>query len=96
MSKVSAIGIDLAKNTFQLHGVDAQGKPARHRFCVKLSNEPRSLTFSLTCRSEALSCRHGSVRQFYLAVTRWTRVIERSAPMVIPSRESIQSSSSLT
>jgi hypothetical protein len=28
MTKVAILGIDLAKNVFQLHGVDSEGRPA--------------------------------------------------------------------
>lgn len=31
MKKVAILGIDLAKNVFQLHGVDAEGQPALKR-----------------------------------------------------------------
>jgi len=31
MQQVSTIGVDLAKNVFQLHGVDSAGKPVVRR-----------------------------------------------------------------
>ena len=31
METITTIGIDLAKSVFQLHGVDAEGRPALHR-----------------------------------------------------------------
>ena len=54
--QVSTIGIDLAKNVFQVHGVDAAGKVVITR---KLR---RSQVLDVFCEVAALPGRHGSVR----------------------------------
>jgi transposase len=57
MSKISIIGIDLAKSVFQLHGNDAQGhthqikKLKRSELLIALSNQPMCLV-----AMEALEC----------------------------------------
>ncbi len=48
MTEVITIGVDLAKNVFQVHGVDAEGGPGvlaagTSRLAAKLANKPRSL-----------------------------------------------------
>jgi transposase len=66
MKNVTTIGIDLAKNTFQLHGVDANGKPAlrrtlgRDQVAAFFANLPACLVGMEACASSAY----------------WARVIE--------------------
>src|SRR5690554_7401915 len=55
MSKVSIIGIDLAKSVFQLHGNDIQGhtrlvkKLKRKELLTALSNQPKCLVAMEAC-----------------------------------------------
>jgi hypothetical protein len=44
MAKISMIGLDLAKNVFQIHGIDAE------LFCDVSCGEGRWRSFSLNCR----------------------------------------------
>jgi len=66
MSKVSVIGIDLAKNSFQVHGVDSQGKPVlrktlkRSQVAPFFANLPACIVGMEACASS----------------TYWSRVIE--------------------
>ena len=40
--QITTIGLDLAKHWFQVHGVDAAGKPSSNAGCA----EPKSSSFS--------------------------------------------------
>lgn len=57
--KITTIGIDLAKNAFQLHGVDAQGKT------VLKKQLPRTAlkNADVFCQSPALLYSSGGVRR---------------------------------
>ncbi len=65
MSDVNVIGIDLAKHSFQLHGVDARGK-------VVLRKTPRSQVATYFANIPA--CLVGM--EACCSSTYWTRVIE--------------------
>jgi hypothetical protein len=54
--KITTIGIDLAKNVFQLHGVDSHGKVALRR-----KMERAKMLFF--CAARTLPDWHGSLRQ---------------------------------
>lgn len=74
MSTVSVIGIDLAKNTFQLHGVDSQGKTVLRKTLKRtqvadfFSNLPHCLVGMEACASSTYwarvidSCGHTAKR----------------------------------
>ena len=49
MNKISVIGIDLAKNVFQVHGVDAKGKPVLRKQ-LKRTQMKRLFTQLPPCR----------------------------------------------
>lgn len=66
MSEITVIGVDLAKNSFQLHGVDAKGRPvlrktlARGKVAIFFANLPQCLVGMEACSSSEY----------------WSRVIE--------------------
>ena len=56
MSEVTTIGLDLAKNVFEVHGVDAAGAVVVRR------SLRRRRVLALFCQAAALSGRDGGVR----------------------------------
>jgi transposase len=57
MTRITTIGIDLAKKVFQVHGVDAEGKVVVAR---KLR---RKQVLAFFAKAGAVSGRHGGLRQ---------------------------------
>ena len=47
MLKATTIGLDIAKQIFQVHGADKDGKAVRNRSCIVMM----SLIFLRSCRS---------------------------------------------
>jgi transposase len=64
MGQVSTVGLDLAKNVFQVHGVDAEGKVIVRRSLRRagLSDE----TWQVVKRDHARMIRAASAEQFVL------------------------------
>ena len=60
MSEVTTIGVDLAKNVFQVHGVDVAGEIVIRR---QLRRPPGIVVLP---EAAAVSCWHGSVRHIAL------------------------------
>ena len=54
--EITTIGVDLAKNVFQVHGVDQRGK-------VALRSKRGTTSWSSSSPSYAVPGRHGSLRQ---------------------------------
>jgi len=53
--KITTIGIDLAKNVFQLHGINAQGKTVLEK---QLRRDAMLMFF---CQSSSLPCWYGGL-----------------------------------
>ena len=58
MKAITTIGIDLAKNSFSVYGVDAKGKPVLHTYFKSQQGN------SIFCQSARMPGRHGSLRLF--------------------------------
>ena len=56
MSEITTIGLDLAKNIFQVHGVDETGT------AVVVKTAAAQPGHGVLCRLAAVSGRHGSLR----------------------------------
>lgn len=60
MSDIITVGLDLAKNVFQVHGSDAQVE----RFCARTSGECRLWRFSANFRDVWLRWKRAAARIF--------------------------------
>lgn len=56
MDNVSVVGLDLAKNVFQVHCADDSGR------CIQLKALRRPQVLRFFCNVKALSSRYGSMR----------------------------------
>ena len=86
MEKITTVGIDLAKNVFSLHGVDANGKVALKR-TVRRGELVQAVAALPPCviGMEACSGSHAWARQF----TAFGHTVKLMAPkFVIPYRKS--------